>query len=439
MIFTQSSEIPDGVNDVLEQAASASTGMEISELIANVAQRLQKTLATGSSRDPFDLDDSSDEKMFNNDGQESEGDDDFENDEDDDDQYGEADYASDDDFGAFKPLHVGGSTASVRSVGVDAAAKLNRRIRSDLRAVKFAGFRIGILSGLKAESQTSLVSISIQVSKLGLSDEVLQAWDLSLHQHIVLLIRYASGYKEFEAVISEAAQSLDVSFRIGVCNRYKPSALDAMSAFAEIEKSSSTQVVNDDDTTRFSSLFISSSLNEFLNDTLVSLVKIRSHAGIGWDGAKLFYKNHQGRPYDATFDFTAEYYEERPPAQSSLPEMMKVDHLTDAAGTGVSFPLVATQFALRYVLRCTEFCLVCHDRLPGNFEALKPYVCSNPLCLYQYMSLGFGPSIEHEILTQPYVVDLLVSLCYVAANVSGASGLIRRQVLAPWLHANMSI
>lgn len=32
------------------------------------------------------------------------------------------------------------------------------------------------------------------------------------------------------------------------------------------------------------------------------------------------------------------------------------------------------------------------------------------------MSLGFGPSIEHEILTQPHVVDLLISFCYAAAK-----------------------
>lgn len=70
---------------------------------------------------------------------------------------------------------------------------------------------------------------------------------------------------------------------------------------------------------------------------------------------------------------------------------------------------------MRYLLRCTEFCLVCHNKIEGGFEALKPYVCDNPLCLYQYMGLGFGPSVEHEILTQPYVVDLLVSFCYTAA------------------------
>ena len=81
-----------------------------------------------------------------------------------------------------------------------------------------------------------------------------------------------------------------------------------------------------------------------------------------------------------------------------------------------SFPLVAMQYALRHLVRCTEFCLVCHCKVEADFEALKPYVCSKPLCLYQYMSLGFGPSIEHEIITQPHVVDLLVSFCYASAS-----------------------
>jgi len=74
------------------------------------------------------------------------------------------------------------------------------------------------------------------------------------------------------------------------------------------------------------------------------------------------------------------------------------------------------QFALRHLVRCTEFCLVCHNKVSTDFEALKPYVCSSPLCLYQYMSLGFGPSIEYEIISQPTVVDLLVSFCYASAN-----------------------
>lgn len=74
------------------------------------------------------------------------------------------------------------------------------------------------------------------------------------------------------------------------------------------------------------------------------------------------------------------------------------------------------QFALRHLVRCTEFCLVCHCKVEADFEALKPYVCDKPLCLYQYMNLGFGPSIGHEIITQPHVVDLLISFCYTSAN-----------------------
>jgi len=58
---------------------------------------------------------------------------------------------------------------------------------------------------------------------------------------------------------------------------------------------------------------------------------------------------------------------------------------------------------------------VCHRKMDTELEAIKPYVCEFELCLYQYMTLGFGPSIEHEILAQPYVVDLLVSFCYKSA------------------------
>ncbi|KAJ6441786.1 ubiquitin-conjugating enzyme E2 Q2 [Purpureocillium lavendulum] len=49
-----------------------------------------------------------------------------------------------------------------------------------------------------------------------------------------------------------------------------------------------------------------------------------------------------------------------------------------------------------------------------EISSLKPYVCEKPLCLYQYMSLGFGPSIEHEIINNPLVVDLLVSFLFAA-------------------------
>lgn len=43
---------------------------------------------------------------------------------------------------------------------------------------------------------------------------------------------------------------------------------------------------------------------------------------------------------------------------------------------------------------CPQYCLVCHQQLKEDLDALKPYVCSNPLCTYQYYNLNRGPSLE---------------------------------------------
>ena len=83
---------------------------------------------------------------------------------------------------------------------------------------------------------------------------------------------------------------------------------------------------------------------------------------------------------------------------------------------------------------CPRYCIVCHNKLNVEYETLKPYVCDSKLCSYQYYNLEFGPSLEvcplpsvhtvnlrdlltsqHEILTNTAVVDLLVSLTFVAA------------------------
>jgi len=111
-------------------------------------------------------------------------------------------------------------------------------------------------------------------------------------------------------------------------------------------------------------------------------------------------------------------YDIRSESKTALKPIVAADALSKEGFRGIesSFPLIAMQCALRHLVRCTEFCLVCHDKIQTDFEAMRPYVCDSPLCLYQYMSLGFGPSVESDILTQPTVVDLLVSFCYSAAE-----------------------
>lgn len=411
MIFTKSPDIPPKVNKTLEAIARSSTGMRIPELVQTVSQRLTKVLASGSQEDPLSIDDDSDVQMLDGlDKAEEDSGEEFD---------GGFD-SEDDDFGYSQSVDPG-TVLSRSSPAV--ATELNRRIKQDLRAVKSAGFKVGILNGLRADSQISVLSMSIQVAKLGLSEEALQAWDLEPNQYIVLLVRYTGGYKTFDVVISEPPKSLDIAFRIGVCNKYKPTLSEAFAAFTETCKYGDKPADDHKDqegstkSSGFGSIFISSSLNEFINEQFIRLLKIRVSTGLGWDGAKHFYNDRQGRGSVEDSSLPAHYHNKSKPKRKSAAGIMYADHLDE--GTAVpSFPLIAAQFSLLYLVRCTEFCLVCHDRIEGDFEALKPYVCDQPLCLYQYMSLGFGPSVEHEILTQPYVVDLLVSFCYTAAFVS---------------------
>lgn len=79
----------------------------------------------------------------------------------------------------------------------------------------------------------------------------------------------------------------------------------------------------------------------------------------------------------------------------------------------MSFPLVAMQFALRQFCKCAEYCIVCHLKLQAEVVPLKPCVCTNDLCLYQYLALGLGPNIEHKVINNPYVVDLMISFFYI--------------------------
>lgn len=392
MIFTKSDGAPKVVNEALERLMTSSTGVRIPELISSISKKLQVLLSAGSRRSPISLDeeDEDDDEMEDVEEDESEDDSGF----------------SDEEEEDFPDEPITFSSGNIIPVSTSrltpkAAAQLNRRIRADIRTVRLLGHRIGILSGMTAESHSGILSISIQATKLGLSEEAMQAWDIEPNQYLTLLIRYSDGYKPFETLIVEPAKNSGIDFRVGVCNGYKPSAAAAFSAFSDSTKVGDKATNNDGSDSQeqsggFSNIFISSSLNEFINTKIISLLKIRNATGLGWENAKKFFDERQGRPLEENADLYSEnQYSGEDSMRSHASGILADDHLTDDQSGSLSFPLLAAQFALMYLVRCTEFCLVCHDRITGEFEALKPYVCEKPLCLYQYMSLGFGPSVEH--------------------------------------------
>lgn len=298
---------------------------------------------------------------------------------------------------------------------------LSQKLRHDLRLAKAAGFKVGYLG---SKTGPIILSIARRISRLGISEEAMQVWSVQPSEYLVLLIRYPNGYQDMQGIfeMSESA-ALCVQMRIGLYDSYKPSSFKAaLLAF----QAHSTSVTSDEhsfksrDTNSMTSLrpmFIGSQLNKLLNERLLEIIRLRKRYDISWTGAEFFFHANQGKAIGAGDPSDPEFYVQDTWA-TPPPGVLTSDHYLEMRLDMIetSFPLVAMQFTLRHFVKCTEFCLVCHCKTFDNFEALKPYVCSKGLCLFQYMSLGMGPSLEHEIRTQPFVVDLLVSLAYARAE-----------------------
>ena len=297
------------------------------------------------------------------------------------------------------------------------------RVRADLSAAKDAGFKVGHLGSLM-NGCSSFVTVSIRMSKLGISEEAMQAWKVDPSEYLILLIQYPNGYKTGEQL--QAYDSLRLAPNIGMQvfagKRYKPTLQEAINAFtkARQERTSATdgEQQEGDGAAEDSSIqntFISKSLSMLLEGNLIPILRFRSQ-GMDWTGAEAWYNKMQRACSSDDQNMIPAKYFGPEVVNKSHPEIMRADHYHQKKQSQHSFPLLAMQFALRHFVRCTEFCLICHDKLDNELEAIKPYVCERQLCLFQYMSLGFGPSIEHEIISQPYVVDLLISFCYASAR-----------------------
>lgn len=300
---------------------------------------------------------------------------------------------------------------------------LRAKISEDLRQAKLAGFKAGYLGNVGGNI---IVCISCRIAKLGISEEVMQAWGVRPRQYLVFLIRYQDQYFDLDQILhnDKDGASMNPEMQVSLCDSYKPSYSAAMNAFRNIStldaQSSKTTPPGqepNDHTLIYS--FISKPLNVLMNERFIKILGYRFSYGLEWSAAELFYNDNQGKsthsedPIDDRY-ISSEMHEA---PTTTLPGLVTADHVKQIVSFSTkSFPLIGMQFVLRHFVRCTEFCLVCHCKTNAGFEALKPYVCSKSLCLFQYMALGFGPSLEWEIMSQPYVVDLLVSFTYCAAS-----------------------
>ncbi len=419
ILFVENHEnVPSYITGVMEQIQAKVDGKNLSAMIAEVSDILTYYLSGGTRSNPIRLNDdgedfedpeSAEAKAY-----ESEPFEEFD--------AGENELDDDDLFFPEAKVPAAPSALGLRQRKSRYRTVDHSRVKCDLQEAKKAGFKIGILGDL---STGGIVCVSIRVAKLGISEEAMSAWGLKRQQYLVLMIKFQAGYKTLEQVCEMNSLNEQTDMRVALCKHYKPDSTHAFKAFAAAKRGDEQDNANQvaaislqktGDTSRSDALeplFISGPLNSLLRERFPVIVRARLACAVPWMGAEMFYNDNQGITHQSKA-MDKKYYT----VEQRLPRALKPIVEADTIAQGVrdlSLPLVAMQFLLRHFVRSTEFCLVCHCKTTDTFEALKPYVCSKPLCLYQYINLGFGPSIEWEILTQPYVVDLLISFCYVSA------------------------
>lgn len=407
LVFTDSDDAPPSLTEALSHVQNFLFGHSVLEAIRDISGALGRHWDQTNQDDDTDMDDSDGESdaYYDNDFDE---------------------YDSDDKIFGSKAGHA--STNQSQHSGLDQSVL--KRLKQDLRNAREAGVKVGIIQGVNDSAGTHKVSLSLRADRLGLSDESLEAWDIEPSAYIVLEISMGNRYPSADKLANESISLFKMEFRFGKCTKYKPNGRSAQNASDAIPQQSSDADDPGPDGGVFEKLFISKSLEQFMNEHFMSLFKLRLRGLKSWDVANMELSELSARVQDDMLISQSKSDEPRTmpprkckePAQTSATQALEeptnlllLDPLVVPVDE-ISTPLVAMHFAMHYFVRCTEYCLRCHRKIDKEFEAMRPFVCSNPLCLFQYITMGFGPSVEHEIATQPYVVDLLVTLCHASVQ-----------------------
>ncbi|KAL2759667.1 hypothetical protein ACRALDRAFT_2023808 [Sodiomyces alcalophilus JCM 7366] len=414
LAYTDSDNVPPSVAKALDSLSGVTSDKSVVEALRILSTKLQAALTQNGSG-PEHGPQSRDTEM-------TDVDEDY--DYDDEDQ----DYDEDEDFlGAplddFDDGTFGIEPQTVSHHPARLAVEISPALVSDLRQAKEVGMSIGILT---EQGSNGIFSLSVPVSMMGLPEETLTAWEVNPKQYLVLLCKYVSGYRPLSLLMSSGTlgSSAGLEFRFGACDKFKPSLASATEAFANStsDLGISSPANGHDSDGEFQPLNISHSLDMWMKAEFGTLLHLRLKGCQSWDHAKQELDKlvqlpalERERAYETLGDKAFRGHDG--PVISAAPcSSLNRDNLLEEPRRR-SLPLIAMQFALYYFTGASQYCMTCHRRLDnGGSPAMKPYVCDEPLCLYQYMALGLGADIESEVLRQPYVVDLLISLFYAALD-----------------------
>lgn len=221
----------------------------------------------------------------------------------------------------------------------------------------------------------------------------------------------------------------------------KAAALEAMEfdfdADGNMEPNLRPQIFDEpdeEDEGRFDRFSLSSSLESLLDHNLMKIIQLRMQFGLGWAGAEVLFaemEKSQTRPEAAcdakrlvrakhlfVVPFLIPLGQEILRADEEERELGRTNELPhdplsglNNTQAGINITLTAFCYLIRrlsvrttcyltmtgsyiFIKLCPRYCIVCHNKLSNDFEALKPYVCDSKLCAYRYYTLNQGPSLE---------------------------------------------
>lgn len=242
---------------------------------------------------------------------------------------------------------------------------------------------MGYRPGWSRVSDFWVYSLSIPLKNLEIEPNTLAMWDDGLvdawksDMRIVLLV----GCTTYPPKLG------DLRYWLALHKNYKPSEEEIVQ------------------TTRGAGLptfFMATTLQTHLKSSFGKSLMIRTSFQVDWDEAD-------------QVGFDEQRWTDIQMGKLSLSSSQKFDSADPISqGFEHNLPLVAFWWTLRRFVSAPAYCMNCGQRVAT--QSLRPYVCASNLCLYGYMSLGLGPSVEHVIKTQPSVVDLLLSFAHAAAR-----------------------
>jgi len=171
--------------------------------------------------------------------------------------------------------------------------KLKLQLKEDLRQVQKAGFGVGMFGDFKGD--VFYITMSIRISKLGISDEAMAAWILDKDKYFVVVVRYANLYKPLEWLLQPENRSQigrEMEMWVGLSTSYKPSLHECIRVFTRFKGPSSARPVGvkEQAAGALHPFFMSNAITELLNSRLVSLAKYRLQEDLGWEGAEALFK-----------------------------------------------------------------------------------------------------------------------------------------------------